>query len=132
MIRHFSPTSILILAVAIATFCCAADQAQAQLLPVFKALKTRRFEPPYQYSPTDPWTRSDAIQVQTKHYGYFYNCDDEECKRNSPYIKWENHLETDLSEKRNCFYLLKSNIDEIKQRISDGGCGCGQPGCDCQ
>ena len=131
MIRFFSPTGILIFVVGIATFCCGADQAQAQLIPVFKALKTRRFEPPYQYSPTDPWTRSDAIQVQTKHYGYFYNCDDEECKRNSPYIKWKVHSETDLQKKPCCLDFVKRELDEIRQRISNGGCGCSESGCDC-
>jgi len=113
MMRFFLPARILIYSAGIATCCVGAEQVQAQLVP---AIKTRRFEPAFQYSPTDPWTRSKAIQVQTKHYGFFYNCDGEECKRNSPFIKWKGHCETDLP----------------KQRISDGGCGCGEPGCSCQ
>jgi len=129
MIRFVWPTKILILVVGIATFCYGGEQAQAQLIPT---LKSRRFEPAYQYSPSDPWTRSKAIQVQTKHYGFFYNCDDEESKRNSPYIKWNSHCETDLPKKTRCFDLVKRELDEIKQRISDGGCGCREPGCDCQ
>lgn len=127
MFCFLSPTKILILVVGIATFCGGAEQAQAQLIP---SIKTRRFEPAYQYAPTDPWTRSKAIQVQTKHYGFFYNCDDEECKRNSPFIKWKGHCETDLPKKKCCLDLVKRELDEIKQRISDGGCG--EPSCDCQ
>jgi hypothetical protein len=129
MFRTFSPARFLILVVGLATFSCEVDQTQAQLIP---ALKTRRFESAYQYAPSDPWTRSKWIQVQTKHYGFFYNCDGEECKRNSPYINWKSHCETDLPPKKGCLDLLKSEIEEIKQRISDGGCGCSEPGCDCK
>lgn len=129
MMRFFLPARILIYSAGIATCCVGAEQVQAQLVP---AIKTRRFEPAFQYSPTDPWTRSKAIQVQTKHYGFFYNCDGEECKRNSPFIKWKGHCETDLPQKTCCLDRVKRELDEIKQRISDGGCGCGEPGCSCQ
>lgn len=129
MMRFFSLTKIVILAVGIATFCCGADHASAQLIPT---IKTRRFEPAFKYSPTDPWTRSTAIQVQTKHYGLFYNCDDEECKRKSSFIKWKSHCETDLPKKTCCLDLIKSELNEIKQRISDGGCGCRESECDCR
>jgi len=132
MFRFFSPTRILMLAVGVATFCCGPEQAQAQLLPTVNSLKTRRFEPAYQYSPADPWIRSKAIQLQTKDYGFFYNCDNEESKRNSPYIKWNSHCETDLPKKKCCLDFVKRELDEIKQRISDGSCGCREPGCNCQ
>ncbi len=129
MIRSFSLTTILMVAVVLATYCCGTDYASAQLIPT---IKTRRFEPAYNYAPTDPWTRSKAIQVQTKHYGFFYNCDGEECKRNSPYIKWKGHCETDLPEKKGCLDLLRREIGQIKQRISDGSCACDQADCDCK
>ncbi len=119
MIRLFPTTKILMLAVGVATFCYGGDHASAQLIP---ALKTRQFEPSYNYAPSDPWTRSNATQVQTKHYGFFYNCDSEECKRQSPYIKWKGHCETDLPKKTCCLDLIRRELDEITQRISDGGC----------
>ncbi len=129
MFRCFFRARALMLVVGLATFCCGPDQTQAQLIPT---IVTRRFEAPFQYSPSDPWTRSKAIRVQTKHYGFFYNCDGEECKRNSPYIKWQPHCETDLPEKQGCLDLFKREIGQIKQRISDGSCACGQTGCDCK
>jgi hypothetical protein len=128
MMRFLSLPSVVLLVAGFCTFCAATEQAHAQLT---RAIKTRRFEPAYRYAPSDPWTRSAAIQVQTKHYGFFYNCDDEECKRNSPYIKWSSHCETDLPHKTSCLDRVKNELNEIKRRINDGGCGCDESGCDC-
>ncbi len=116
---------IAIVSAAIAAFCSGCQHVEAQLI---SAVKTRRFEPAYQYSPSDPWTRSNATQVQTKHYGFFYNCDREECKRQSPYVQWKRHCETDLPPKKSCLTHIQCALDEIKQRLRDGGC-LGEVGC---
>ena len=120
----FGPT--IVAAFMVATFCCGVSSADAQLIP---ALKTRRFEPPYQYGPSDPWIRSTATNIQTKHYGLFYNCDSEECKRNSPFIKWQYHNAKDLPPKQNALVRAKCALDEVRQRIYDGAGDCLEAPC---
>lgn len=86
-----------------------------------EATKRRADYPgPIMYGPQDPWTRSKLYQKQTGHHGLFYNCDDEECKRNSPYINWNAQQNADW---RNGFKTaLKRDWCDVKQRLHDGGC----------
>ena len=75
---------------------------------------------PIAYSPADPDFRSKRYQMQTGHYGFFYNCDGEECKRNSPYIYWGAQQNAD------CFNgwrtALRRDRRDVIQRILDGSC----------
>lgn len=40
------------------------------------------------YSADDPFERGLVYRVHTKHYGHYYNCDNEESKRYAPWIEW--------------------------------------------
>ena len=77
------------------------------------------------YAPSDPTTRSRWFNFQTGHRGAYYNCDGEEDKRNSPYIRWgtgpsDAQFHNPLLDLMNC----RNDKREIAQRICDGGC-CG-------
>lgn len=75
---------------------------------------------PIAYSPNDQNERSKRLRLQTGHYGFFYNCDDEECKRNSPYICWNNQHRADW---RNGWRnALRMDRRDVIQRILDGSC----------
>ena len=89
---------------------------------------------PFQYQPSDPWTRSKTFKTHIGHGGKFYNCDGEEDKRNSPYICWKTHHEYDLPPKQKFWPSLQCEIAEIRQRIRDGAGACcqDQGTCDCQ
>lgn len=90
---------------------------------------------PFQYQPSDPWVRSKIFQIQTGHYGRFYNCDQEECKRYSPYICWKTHYEKDIPPRRGLWGGIKQDIAGVKQRIRDGAGDCwpnNRDGADCQ
>ena len=79
-----------------------------------------------QYQPNDPWNRSFLYRLQTGHYGRFYNCDNEEQKRNSPYICWKNSDRQTIP-KKDCLECINEEINKVKQRICDGAgpCCCG-------
>jgi hypothetical protein len=77
-----------------------------------------------QYSPDDPWTRSKVFQAHTGHSGFFYNCDNEECKRYSPYISWEQNCQPLWPERIRLFESLRTDLDKIRWRVNAGGCGC--------
>lgn len=96
-----------------------AHHAHGQLSQV---LNDYKYDRPLQYAANDPWTRSKLFNRQTKHYGFGYNCDGEECKRESPYICWKNHTENDLPCKTGWWQRLNQTAAEIKQRIADGNC----------
>lgn len=80
---------------------------------------------PFQYAPSDPWTRSRLFNQHIKHAGWFYNCDGEQCKRNSPYIFWKTHHENDLPAATPWWQRVNQTVAEVKQRIADGGCADG-------
>ncbi len=75
-----------------------------------------------QYAPDDPTTRSRLFTLHTGHAGAFYNCDGEECKRNSPYICWKTAHGDRMH--RTFWDVLQWDRDrlDIAQRICDGGC----------
>ena len=124
--QFYSFKPFIAVAFVVATFCGGFCSADAQLVRV---LKDRRFEPPYQYGPNDPWIRTKATNIQTKHYGLFYNCDSEECKRNSPFIKWQTHQAKDLPPKQNALVRVRCGLDEVRQRIFDGAGDCLDASC---
>jgi hypothetical protein len=97
-----------------------AEQAWSQL----KQAKADYFSGPIQYSPDDPWVRSKIFQAHTGHAGHFYNCDDEECKRYSPYIKWTTNCEPQWPQHLGIIRCIRMDIDKIRQRINRGSCGC--------
>jgi hypothetical protein len=78
---------------------------------------------PVHYQPQDPWTRGVIFRNHMGHGGLFYNCDQQECKRYSPYIVWK-------SQPYNCLPFqpvhttISQQICEVKQRILWGGSGC--------
>jgi hypothetical protein len=77
-----------------------------------------------QYSPDDPWSRSKVFQAHTGHAGFFYNCDSEECKRNSPYIYWKANCQPLWPERIRIFEGIRTDLDKVRWRINAGGCGC--------
>ncbi len=89
------------------------------------------FSGPITYSPFDPETRSKVFQAHTGHSGRFYNCDGEECKRNSPYICWKTNSDSLIPPRRGLWRGAKLDLAEVRQRIYDGaGEGC-RPNCEC-
>ena len=88
-----------------------------------------------QYSPDDPCQRSRAYATQIGHRGLFYNCDGEECKRNSPYIFWNQAHHSTLPTAKKLRTQIRCDLLRVFQRLEDGACGCDgqtchQPGCD--
>jgi hypothetical protein len=77
---------------------------------------------PLQYAANDPWTRSQIFKRHTKHAGFAYNCDGEECKRNSPYITYTTKPLTNLAAGTNWWQRTFQAVAEVKQRIADGSC----------
>ena len=87
--------------------------------------ETRRdyvLDKPFQYQPSDPWYRGKLFQVQTGYYGFFYNCDGEECKRESPYICWKVHTEPDFPRRKRPLCFINGEIDKVVRRIRNGSC----------
>jgi hypothetical protein len=106
-----------------------------------QVLSDYKYDRPIQYAPSDPWTRSKLFNRQTKHFGFGYNCDGEECKRNSPHICWKNTPQNDRPCKTGWCQRLNQTVAEVKQRIADGSCvDCNQvtpsqhcqQGCNCE
>lgn len=89
---------------------------------VRKTLNDYRRERVFQYQPSDPWTRSKLFQTHTKHYGLFYNCDNEECKRQSPHICWKEHFEKDFPTWMTWRQRIRHEVGQVRQRIWDGSC----------
>lgn len=112
--------------------CFLSTAAEAQ--EVRKALRDYRDDRVFNYQPNDPWYRGKLFNTHTGHYGNFYNCDNEECKRNSPYICWKPHYEKDFPTRRGFWQTVKCDFAEAMQRVRDGAgeclgsadCGCSQ------
>lgn len=79
---------------------------------------------PRQYGPHDPWTVGVVMRHQTGHSGLFYNCDCEEHKRLSPYIRWERQPTVCCRHCHAWFHCwdIHQQIDEVQQRIRTGSC----------
>ncbi len=110
-----------LLVLTLALSCISTAQAQWSLR------QTRAdYAQPTVYGPQDPWTKGSVYRTQTGHSGWFYNCDEEECKRNSPYICWKAQDNTEHI--RSYWSVLKADWSEVKQRIRAGTCM--GPGCE--
>ena len=79
---------------------------------------------PVSYSPDDPWYRSRLFNQHTGHYGRFYNCDGEECKRYSPYIDWKTNCDPLWPDRIGFVKGFRLERYQVAQRRDDGGCGC--------
>lgn len=75
---------------------------------------------PRQYGPYDPWEVGIVMRNQMGHGGLFYNCDCEEHKRLSPYIRWEQQP-TVCCPHGHC-RDLHQQLDEVRQRVRTGSC----------
>jgi hypothetical protein len=103
-----------------------ADQIQAQ---EFAKVRSDYGSGAVTYSPADPWTRSKLFNTHTGHSGRFYNCDGEECKRNSPYICWKTNHQSLTPPRRGLLNQLRRDQGKIGQRIADGAGACSCPKC---
>ncbi len=86
---------------------------------------------PIQYRVSDPWDRGLVFRRHIGHAGFFYNCDNEQCKRQSPYICFKSEHR---GCRETCLNKWRRQIAEAKWRLDAGGCGCpnNYPGCDCE
>lgn len=100
-------------------FCCFQSHAEGQ--PVRKVLNDY-LSGGIQYTPNDPWVRSNVYRRQTGHYGRFYNCDQEECKRYSPYIQWKANYRPLFPNTRGFIDGTIVDLDRVRTRINDGSC----------
>ncbi len=75
------------------------------------------------YQPSDPWTRGRWFNTQTGNSGWFYNCDGEQAKRNSPYICWKPDDEPMLPPLVAPWTTWRQQLGDVRQRIYDGSCG---------
>lgn len=72
------------------------------------------------YAPDSPWSHGKVFQRWIGHGGVGYNCDREECKRNSPYITWKSVSRCET--KRVGWSVLQHDIEEVKARVRAGQC----------
>jgi hypothetical protein len=75
---------------------------------------------PRVYGPRDPWEVGPVMRHSAGWSGLFYNCDCEEHKRLSPYIRWEQQPVV-CCPHGHC-WDIHQQIDEVKQRIRTGSC----------
>ena len=112
--------SLVLIFVAIAGTSHSAGEVSAQ--EVRKAI--RDYKPgPTHYSPDDPWIRSNLFNRHTGHFGRFYNCDREECKRYSPFISWRTNCDPLLPECIGLRQGIQIERYNVIRRRNDGGCG---------
>jgi hypothetical protein len=95
--------------------------------PDVQAQQIRKFAHDYffesiTYNPQDPQHRSDIYRKQIGHSGRFYNCDNEECKRHSPYIDWKTNFQPQWVNTRGLVDGTVRDLNRVKQRIQNGSC----------
>ncbi len=100
--------------------CLSVPHLQAQHHPVRDFVRDYFIDVPRQFSPEDPWIMGKVLRTEVGYYGFFYNCDNEESKRFSPYIRW-NCQNVDCPH-RLIQDPLGQQLAEIKQRLRWGGC----------
>ena len=78
------------------------------------------------YSPSDPWVKGHVFRTHTGHDGLFYNCDGEEDKRCSPYIRWPQRPCDDLLSLKRVHQERVQTIHNAINRVQMGSCreGC--------
>jgi len=116
----------------LASFACiqlGSETSNAQ--EVRKAVRDYKTDRVFNYQPTDPSFRGKLFNIQTKHYGKFYNCDGEEAKRNSPYICWKPHTDKDFPPHVRMIDCIRQDLSEVRQRVKDGAGACYKENCSC-
>ena len=97
---------------------------ESEAQQVIKTLQDYCLNPFRQFQPDDPWTRSCLWNLQAGRSGLFFNCDEEEQKRYSPYIYWKCQTIDPIPPCPLAPRYLISDLHATKQRIIDGSCGC--------
>ena len=82
------------------------------------------------YQPNSPVVENRLFGLQTGHYGFFYNCDREEDKRNHPAICWRQADAEQLPRRIGCLERVRHEVAQVSRRILDGMCDTGC--CNCQ
>ena len=81
------------------------------------------------YAPDSPVRENKLFRYQTGHYGFAYNCDGEECKRNNPAICWRKADQCQLPERIGFLERIRREAAQVSRRIADGSCNSGCEGC---
>lgn len=105
------------------------SSANAQQL--LKTIRDYGLEKPFQFSPDDPWTRSEVYRLQAGYSGLFFNCDGQEDKRCSPYICWKDTCDLSLFPRRSLVGIWVKDWRNTRQRVIDGAGACCGKGCQC-
>ena len=82
------------------------------------------------YGPDSPVQENRLFRYQTSRYGFAYNCDGEEDKRNHPAIAWQAADGEILPKRMGCLARVRHEVAQVSRRILDGMCDTG--GCNCQ
>ena len=82
------------------------------------------------YQPSSPVVENRLFGLQTGHYGFTYNCDREEDKRNHPAICWQRADADQLPKRMGCLARVRHEVAQVSRRILDGMCDTGC--CNCQ
>ena len=81
------------------------------------------------YQPNSPVVENRLFGLQTGHYGFFYNCDREEDKRNHPAICWRGADAEQLPRRIGCLARVRHEVAQASRRILDGMCDTGCSNC---
>ena len=111
---------IAVATIAMAAILTAGQKCDAQLLSKIRSEYGK--DSVLNYGPADPSFRSRLFNLHTGQSGAYYNCDGEENKRNSPYIKWKTVRGASFPPLFWDIRQWKADRAEIAQRICDGGC----------
>ncbi len=74
------------------------------------------------YSPCDPWQKGHIFRTHTGHDGLYYNCDQEEEKRCSPWIHWPQRPCDDLFSPHRIHAEQKQTVSNAITRWRRGSC----------
>lgn len=79
------------------------------------------------YSPQDPEEMGRVFRTHTGHDGLFYNCDGEEDKRCSPWVRWGQRPCDDLLTPSRIRAEFQESLDDAIERLRSGSCqnSCG-------
>ena len=85
------------------------------------------------YGPNSPVQENRLFRYQTSRYGFAYNCDGEEDKRNHPAIAWQAADGEMLPKRMGCLARVRHEVAQVSRRILDGMCDTGGDNCrNCQ
>ncbi len=77
------------------------------------------------YQPSSPVTENRLFRLQTGHYGFAYNCDGEEAKRNNLAIGWCRSHASQLPKRMSCLERIRHEAAQVSRRLLDGMCDSG-------